>query len=64
MLLWGHPEFRRRAWRDDLCVVHGHYVASEVEFASGRIGIDTGAYFSGRLTALRVEAEGVELLGT
>nr|WP_257235083.1 metallophosphoesterase [Pleomorphomonas sp. JP5] len=37
-----------------LTVVHGHTPANEPVFAPGRIGIDTGAYATGRLTVLRV----------
>lgn len=37
------------------CVVHGHTISGEPEVRSGRIGIDTGAYQSGRLTALGLE---------
>jgi serine/threonine protein phosphatase 1 len=36
-------------------VVHGHTISSEVEERPNRIGIDTGAYKSGILTALVVE---------
>lgn len=39
----------------DYCVVHGHTVSDEPEVRPGRIGIDTGAYRSGRLTALGLE---------
>jgi len=34
--------------------VHGHTPVSKVEIAPGRINIDTGAYMSGVLTALRL----------
>jgi serine/threonine protein phosphatase 1 len=37
-----------------LTVVHGHTPANEPVFAPGRIGIDTGAFATGRLTVLRV----------
>ena len=37
-------------------VVHGHTIVREVEVRDHRIGIDTGAYQSGRLTALGLEA--------
>jgi serine/threonine protein phosphatase 1 len=37
-------------------VVHGHTPAEEVEIRANRIGIDTGAYATGRLTALVLEA--------
>jgi serine/threonine protein phosphatase 1 len=36
-------------------VVHGHSIAEEPELKNNRIGIDTGAYYSGRLTALALE---------
>lgn len=38
-------------------VVHGHTVTDEVVDRPNRIGIDTGAYATGRLTALGLEAE-------
>ncbi|MEO6433216.1 MAG: metallophosphoesterase family protein [Sphingomicrobium sp.] len=36
-------------------VVHGHTISEEVEERPNRIGIDTGAYASGRLTALAID---------
>jgi serine/threonine protein phosphatase 1 len=36
-------------------VVHGHTIVDEVQDRGNRIGIDTGAYRSGRLTALVLE---------
>jgi serine/threonine protein phosphatase 1 len=36
-------------------VVHGHTPVSVPEVLANRIGIDTGSFFSGRLTALRLE---------
>ena len=43
--------------RDDLgiTVVYGHTIYENPELAPSRIGIDTGAYASGRLTALGLE---------
>jgi len=38
-----------------MIVVHGHTVLDEVEVRPNRIGIDTGAYASGKLTALGLE---------
>ncbi|WP_137681021.1 metallophosphoesterase family protein [Aurantiacibacter suaedae] len=38
-------------------VVHGHTIADEVQVRPHRIGIDTGAYASGRLTALALEGD-------
>lgn len=45
-------------------VVHGHTITSEVEVRANRIGIDTGAYQSGRLTALGIEGEDRWLIQT
>ncbi len=38
-----------------MMIVHGHTVTPEVEDLPNRIGIDTGAYASGKLTALGLE---------
>ncbi len=38
-------------------VVHGHTISPMPELLSWRIGIDTGAYASGRLTALGLEGD-------
>jgi diadenosine tetraphosphatase ApaH/serine/threonine PP2A family protein phosphatase len=38
-------------------VVHGHTISDEVEERRNRIGIDTGAYRTGVLTALAIEGE-------
>lgn len=38
------------------CVVHGHTVMEEALVSNGRIAIDTGAYATGRLTAVRLGA--------
>jgi serine/threonine protein phosphatase 1 len=38
-------------------VVHGHSITEEVDVRSNRIGIDTGAFASGRLTAIGLEGE-------
>jgi len=51
VMLWGHPEFMRRARDDGSCVVHGHTVVETAEVLPGRIPVDTGAVFTGRLTA-------------
>lgn len=50
-LLWGHPEFTTRARGDGVWVVHGHTITAEVAPREGRIGVDTGAYANGRLSA-------------
>jgi serine/threonine protein phosphatase 1 len=52
--------------RGDLCftVIHGHTISEEVEVRPNRIGIDTGAYATGVLTALVLEGTGRSLLQT
>lgn len=53
-LLWGHPAFGATARRDGQFVVHGHTVVDAPEIAAGRVAVDTGAWFTGRLTAARI----------
>ncbi len=38
-------------------IVHGHSISTEPDVQSNRIGIDTGAYRSGTLTALGLEGD-------
>ncbi len=45
-------------------VVHGHTICDEVDFKSNRSGIDTGAFRSGKLTALCLEGKGKRILQT
>ena len=45
-------------------IVHGHTICGDAEFKLNRIGIDTGAYRTGRLTALGLEGEQRWLLVT
>ncbi|NNE83454.1 MAG: serine/threonine protein phosphatase [Alphaproteobacteria bacterium] len=49
-LMWIRDEFIRHQSDFGAVIVHGHTVQSEPENLSNRIGIDTGAYKSGRLT--------------
>jgi serine/threonine protein phosphatase 1 len=43
---------------DDPIIVHGHTPARDPRITPGRIGIDTGAFDSNRLTALRIDEHG------
>jgi serine/threonine protein phosphatase 1 len=45
-------------------VVHGHTPVREPDVRANRIGIDTGGFFTGRLTALRLEGESRGFLAT
>lgn len=62
-LLWGHPDFERMARRDGVWIVHGHTIVSEAAPVRGRIPVDTGAYATGRLTAVLVEAGKLTVIG-
>lgn len=54
-LLWIRERFLKHSDPFSHVVVHGHTIFDGVEDAGTRIGIDTGAYRSGRLTALVLE---------
>ena len=61
-LAWGVPSFLDTPRADDLWIVHGHYTVDKPTFGERRISIDTGAYFSGRLTAARIAPGSVTFL--
>jgi serine/threonine protein phosphatase 1 len=63
-LLWIREEFLDSDADHGKVVVHGHTVAREVEIRPNRIGIDTGAYASGRLTCLVLAGRTRNLLQT
>lgn len=56
-LRWIREPFLSAAAPSRHCVVHGHTIYEAPVEAPGRIGIDTGAYQSGVLTALGLEAD-------
>ncbi|MCB1355692.1 MAG: serine/threonine protein phosphatase [Maritimibacter sp.] len=55
VVLWGRADFPRTGPVAGLRVVHGHYDAPEPVVTAGRICVDTGAYYTGRLTAVRLD---------
>ena len=63
-LLWGHSDFANVPRGDGVWVVHGHTIVDKPVAENGRIGVDTGAYATGRLTAARISNEGVAFLST
>ena len=63
-LLWIREQFTRSMANHGHIVVHGHSIREEVDWQPNRIGIDTGAYHSGMLTALVLEGEEQRLLQT
>jgi serine/threonine protein phosphatase 1 len=54
---WIRKDFTE--WRGDhgVMVIHGHTITDGVDEQENRIGIDTGAYATGRLTAIGLEGE-------
>ena len=57
-LLWIRDEFLDDESEHGAVIVHGHTISRDAQLRVNRIGIDTGAYLSGMLTA--VGLEGVE----
>ena len=55
-MLWIRDAFLESGTDHGAVVVHGHSIRRKPERRENRIGVDTGAYASGRLTALALEA--------
>ncbi|MEN8722460.1 MAG: metallophosphoesterase family protein [Alphaproteobacteria bacterium] len=64
VLYWGNEDFLRRPWKEPYMVVHGHTITELPEIRPFRIGVDTGAYYSGRLTAVCIDGADVHFLDT
>ena len=54
-LRWIREDFLRHRDSFGKLVVHGHSITEDIDVRANRIGIDTGAYESGRLTAIGLE---------
>ena len=63
-LLWIRDQFLEDTTPHPAVIVHGHTVTEEVELRPNRIGIDTGAYESGVLSALYLEGTEREIIAT
>lgn len=63
-LLWIREDFLSHPGPHDAVVVHGHSITEEVELYAHRIGLDTGAYYSGVLSCLVLEGSERRLLQT
>ena len=63
-LRWIREPFLRDDSDHGLVVVHGHTISAEVDERANRIGIDTGAYRTGVLTALVIEGSDRWLIDT
>lgn len=63
-LLTIREPFMRSNRKWPFVVVHGHTPEPNVHVDGRRIGVDTGAYATGRLSAVRLEGENVTVLST
>lgn len=63
-LRWIREPFLDHSAPHSHMVVHGHTITPEIDARSNRIGIDTGAYSSGRLSVLVLEGSGRRVLQT
>jgi serine/threonine protein phosphatase 1 len=54
-LRWIRDPFLEDQTERDYVVVHGHTIRADVEITGNRIGIDTGAFYTGVLTALAID---------
>jgi serine/threonine protein phosphatase 1 len=63
-LLWIRDKFLDSYERFEKFVVHGHSITLNPAIRANRIGIDTGAYASGRLTCLVLEGRSRRFIST
>lgn len=61
-LIWIRGDFHRHRELFPKVVVHGHTPVAEPEICANRVNIDTGAFASGRLTALAIDRQEKRLL--
>ncbi|HYC14942.1 MAG TPA: metallophosphoesterase family protein [Stellaceae bacterium] len=61
-LVWIRKEFLDSPAFHGKVIVHGHSFGTEPEILPNRIGIDTGAYATGKLTCVVLEGQEVRLL--
>jgi len=56
-LVWIRQQFLDEPRLYSKVIIHGHTPVTDVEIRPNRINLDTGAVFSGRLSALAIDAE-------
>lgn len=54
-LRWIRKDFLESTTQHGRMIIHGHSVSKQIDVRPNRIGIDTGAYATGRLTAIGLE---------
>lgn len=63
-MIWIRGTFLSSTADHGKIVVHGHTIAPEPQVCTNRIGIDTGAWYTDRLTALALDGERRRLFAT
>lgn len=63
-MLWIRDEFLDAGQHFEQVVVHGHTPGDEIHRDNRRIGLDTGAFISGKLSAVRLIGKDVSFLTT
>lgn len=63
-VLWIRGEFLDDKSDHGKCIVHGHTITDDIDVRPNRIGIDTGAYYSGTLSCLVLDGESRAVLQT
>lgn len=61
---WGTASFLNKPWVEAYKVVHGHTITPAPDIKNFRIGIDTGAYYTGVLTAICIDGADVSFVDT
>lgn len=61
-LLWIRQEFLQERSRFEKMIVHGHTPMEQPQLTANRLGVDTGAYATGVLTAVRLHHDEQEIL--
>jgi serine/threonine protein phosphatase 1 len=63
-MMWIRDDFLTSDVEHEHVVVHGHSINPRAEILDNRIGIDTGAYATGKLTCLVLEGDKKDLINT
>ena len=61
-LIWIRDEFHRYPGLHPKVIVHGHTPTPEPEVLANRVNVDTGAFLTGRLTALIIDGAEKQIL--
>ena len=63
-LLWIRDEFLKSTQDLDVMLIHGHTPVDEAVVGHNRVNVDTGAYYSGCLTAARIDGNSISFIST